>query len=355
MKKAYYICLTLILLSQLNAQTISPIEKKFGKLQISVDPRLELLSVVQVLADYKVTDNEADYAVDIKKFFDKNTSMDAVKLTKKLSSNDFGFDAPVTFMLLHTQPPEFKQNYPFSEYLEQRAGGIENLQKYEEALAAFAQNTPFREFWNSKKDYYQKIVDYSSAEITNTDLSAILESYYNETRNSYNILIAPAFKGGYGPDLKAPNGGYDIYSCSGATDIMDSIPYLSRISMLKLVWHEFSHSFVNPLTSQYLSEVNRLEYLFDPIKDEMKKHAYKSWRTCVNEHIVRAVNIRLAELNLSPKTAVDRLEYEKEKGFIYIEQIIEKLKEFEKERKEKNITFSEYFPRLLEAFKHITP
>jgi hypothetical protein len=114
-----------------------------------------------------------------------------------------------------------------------------------------------------------------------------------------------------------------------------------------LVWHEFGHSFVNPLSEKYTERVKDLEQLFEPIKNRMTELAYGEWGTCVNEHIVRSIHIRLYALNSDEEKAERVLNYEVRDGFIYIEPIIEKLKEFEKQRDEKNITFSDFYPELL--------
>jgi hypothetical protein len=301
-----------------------------------------------------VVDVNINYSKDIKKCFEKLESHEAVKQTNTLS-NEFGFsfDAPVTFMLMHTQPTELKQIFENSKYLADRAGGIENLKKYETALVEFSKDSAFASFWNSKIPFYNKIIEFTAKEIDTADLVSALENYYGETQNSYNIIIAPAFRGGYGPSLKAPNGKNDIYSCNSATDEKEGIPYLSMRNLIGYVWHEFSHSFVNYLTYQNSDRVKSFEKLFDPIEKSMGKMAYGKWSICVNEHIVRAVNIRLAELNLGYKAGADIMTEEKEKDFIYIEPIIEKLKEFEKLRKENNITFSQFYPKLLDVFDEL--
>jgi len=97
----------------------------------------------------------------------------------------------------------------------------------------------------------------------------------------------------------------------------------------------------------------RLDKLFEPIKNRMARQAYSEWETCVNEHIIRAINVRLYDLYLDTEKSNKLQENDIKRGFIYIEPLVEKLKEFEKLRDEKQITFSEFYPELLDLLNSL--
>jgi len=129
--------------------------------------------------------------------------------------------------------------------------------------------------------------------------------------------------------------------------------YLNEV-LIGFIWHEFGHSFVNPLSEKYADKVSSLKMLFEPIKNSMSKQSYGNWTICVNEHIDRAVTVRLVELYMDsqlnkvfPLTSLELVELELSNHFIYIKPLIEKLKDFEKQRDETKITFSEFYPELL--------
>lgn len=348
------IILTLaVLLFSISAstQTLEPIKQTIGKLNISVDPRMELLSIIQILSQYKIIERDNSYSRGILKEFKDFSSHEAILLTDKLMDNHgFSYDAPVTFMLYLSQPPELLERSGFSDYLIERAGGLENLNNYRTSIEKFARETDFIEFWNSKTDFYEQMVNLTIEDIEDYDLIKVIEDYFKESQNSYNIIISPSFDGGYGPRIPVGNEKYDIYSCTTVTDVKDRIPYLGADNLIYYTWHEFGHSFVNPLTEKYIEEINSYENLFEPISDYMDAMAYGSWETCVNEHIIRAVNIRLCELNFDSSSAQVMLNSEKIQRFIYIEPVIEKLKEFEKLRDSKGITFSEFYPEFINMF-----
>jgi hypothetical protein len=66
--------------------------------------------------------------------------------------------------------------------------------------------------------------------------------------------------------------------------------------------------------------------------------------------VIRAINVRLQEIYISPAASRILLNKEIANRFIFIEPIIKKLKQFEKQRVSKNITFSEFYPQLFNVF-----
>lgn len=332
-------------------QTIEPIERTIGKLHVSVDPRMELLSTIQILSNYKMIDRNSPYSKEIQAYFNAFSSQKAVVLTDELLKNQgFSFDAPVAFMLHLSQVAELKQQIQFSDYLLKRAGNKENLDNYRISIEQFAKESNFEKFWASKNEFYNKVVDLTISDLADMDLINVVEGYFNESQNSYSIIISPSFRGGYGPKLPASNNKYDIYSCNTTTDIKDGVPYLSKENLIYYVWHEFGHSFVNPQTEKYSDKVAVYDKLFEPIREDMAKMNYSDLNTCVNELVIRAINVRLQELYISPAASEILLNKEIANRFIYIEPIIEKLKEFEKQRDSKHITFSEFYPQLFNVF-----
>ena len=146
-----------------------------------------------------------------------------------------------------------------------------------------------------------------------------------------------------------------IYNCCGTNNKRFGIPYSSKWYLRYLIWHEFGHSFVNPVTANHSDRVASQNKLIEPVKENMKSMGYGDWETCVNEHVVRAVHNRLVELHLGSLRSKFWLKLDKGKGFIYIEPLIEKLKEFEIQRDKNNISFSEFYPELLDVLDSLQP
>ena len=338
----------ILCLNQGLVKAMQPVERSVGRLNISIDPRIELLSTIQLLSNYPVVNRNLPYSTEVLSYFEDFSSLEAVTMTSSLlQSYGFSYDAPVTFMLYLSQPPELEPTIMFSDYLLERSGRGDNLEQYRKSIKEFAEKSNFEDFWNSKVPFYNQILDMTISDMGAKDLVKAMEDYFNEAQESYNIVIAPAFIGGYGPKISDADGKEHIYACLSTTNQKDGIPYLSGDNLLYYVWHEFGHSFVNPLTAKYAEKVSSLNQLYEPIRNWMSMQAYGSWETSVNEHIIRAVHIRLMELHICSQQSKAMLENELRNRFIYIEPLIEKLKDFENQRDSKKITFSQYYPELL--------
>jgi hypothetical protein len=327
---------------------IQPIERKVGRLNISIDPRMELLSTIQLLSNYYYISRDIPYSEKIISSFSSFKKHDAVKMTDKLCKEyGFSYDSPILFILHLSQPPELKQNMFFSHEMIEEVDREENLDLYRKAVKDFAEKSKFEMFWHRNISYYNQILDMSIAEIDDFDWIQCIESYYNESHESYNIIISPALRGGFGPQITDNNGRTHIYACLSGSSTKNNISYLNNEDLLYYIWHEFGHSYVNPLTEKYAERVAVSEKLLEPILAFMEVLKYPEWKICVNEHIIRAIYIRLLELYQNEAKAKETKNNELKNYFIYIEPLIEKLKEFEKQRDNNNITFSSFYPELL--------
>ena len=121
-------------------QTIQPIESSVGKLQISIDPRMEILTTIQLLSDIPENNRDLPYSKDILNYFGAFSSHEAVTIRNALA-NEYGFmrDAPVTFMLHISQPPELEKKIEFTDNLKGRSGGNDNLEKFRKAIKHLAE------------------------------------------------------------------------------------------------------------------------------------------------------------------------------------------------------------------------
>lgn len=328
---------------------IQPIERSVGKLRISIDPRIELLAAIHSLSNNQdLAKRNLPYSKEMISYFEPFSSQEAVKLTENLNQKyGFSYDAPVAFMLHLSQPVELEEKNKFSDYILKRSGEGDNLEQYRKSIKQFVEISNFETFWNSKIPFYNQILDMTVANMGEIDLVKAMEKYFNETQENYNVIITPAFFGGKGAFVSGFGGKETFFATLETTDMQDNIPYTSGNNILFYVWHEYGHFFVNPLTEKHAEKVSSLDKMYEPIKNVMSKQAYGSWETCVNEHIIRAVNIRMVELYSNVQQSQALLNRELGNRFIYTVPLIEKLKEFEKQRDEHSITFSEFYPELL--------
>jgi hypothetical protein len=331
-------------------------------IEVRVDPRMELLAAVQLLSGYGekykglITESDFPYKQDMAKYFAPYKNHRAVKLFAQMSDG-FCYDAPPAAMLFLTDPPELKLRLPFSDYIKGRAGGEKQLTAFVQALRDFARESKFEVFYKAHKQTYQAIDKAMGKEVKDSPKwIKALEDYYGKTQSSYTIVTSPLFGyAAYGPRVELPNGKFEIYEICGPQEgIRDGVPVFGKAENIKyLAWHEFGHSFANPLGDKNQKELTKYSSLLDPIAQKMKEQAYGNWMTCVNEHVVRAVEIRLLVAEQGEDAEEGLMAGARSRGFAYIEPLCKKLEEYEQHR-DKYPTLESFYPEIVGVFKSLS-
>lgn len=336
-------------------EELKPVKISKGSLNIMVDPRIELLSAVQLNSGYhRLTKLDFKYKDNMKNYFNNYKNHEAVKKFETMSNGIFTYDAPPAAMLYLSNPLNLEKQVPFTSYLKGRAGGGESLNSFVSKLQSFAVDSNFKEFYTNNKEFYKNLTKSVEEILSDYDLAKDLNDYYGMKKNSYNLILAPLFHpGGYGPQVKRVDGTYDVYGILGPQEIKNNVPVFSEETIRYLAWHEFSHSFVNPTTEKFKNEIDKYSSLYTPISNIMSKQAYGNWESCVDEHIVRAVTTRLSYIHLGTEEGEKALKYEKSCGFYYIEPLCEKLQYYENNR-DKYLSFEEFYPELIKVFKELS-
>ena len=332
--------------------------KSVGNLNISVDERIEMLSVIRLLSGFSEKNHaafETAYKKSAMDFFKKHKNHPAVAFYKKMAGSGFSYDAPPTVML-HLSWPDMKVKTPFTEYLIARAGGVENLDKMAGLFADFAKQSDFASFFKQNAPYYSGLLDGALKTIGSNDFVAQIEKYYGTGQAGYNIVLAPILRrqGGYGPAVNSADGRLDVYNIMGPVDASEDKYDFGGIEHFRsLVWHEFGHSFVNPLTEKNSAEIELYAKLFTPIEKKMAGQAYPKWETCVNEHIIRAVCARLTAIHIGESEYIAEINDNKAKGFAYIEDLCNLLTVYEQQRSQ-YFEFKVFYPQIIAMFKKLS-
>jgi len=106
---------------------------------------------------------------------------------------------------------------------------------------------------------------------------------------------------------------------------------------------------VNALTRERLGEIQAYDSLYAPIEGTMHEEDYGNWETVVNEHIIRATEVRLAYRQYGEAAGRRVLEDQKERGFQYVEPLANRLKAYE-ENRDRYPQLSDFYPRLIAVF-----
>ncbi|QSX05924.1 DUF4932 domain-containing protein [Sedimentibacter sp. zth1] len=317
-------------------------------INVCVDYRIELLSIVEYLAGYDtiLTKLNFSYKERVKKYFSPYKQHEVTKLFLELNKIGFTFGTPPNITLYLDEDFQIREDIDFDNFYINRMGGKENFERFSNLLYKFSIDTNYDEFFKNNIHYYESVIENTINILPDYNFINELHNYYGMKKNNYNILLVSLFGPcGFGPKVVHKNGDIDIYSIVGLLEC-NPTPSFGNVEYFKhMQRHEFSHSFINPLTLKHWDEAKEYIELFDKTK-EIKQLCYGDWEECLNEHIIRAVVIRLSSLD--EEGIEDKLVQEElSRGFIYIEDIIKSLKYYEQNRHiYKNI--DEYYMKILE-------
>jgi hypothetical protein len=332
-----------------------------SSIKVAVDPRIELLGVVQLLADWglkstHVTELDYSYKQEVLAYFSQYANLAAPGMYPEMLPYGFTLITPVQAMMYHSNPPELKALGPIHERTLRYSGGSENLEKFITAMRDFAVTTNFMAFFDAHRAYYDSVAAPVRKIVADHNYVTALEEYCGVRQHSYTIVLGllQAGNNGYGPRGPASDGSLDVYYVAGVSKIENGLPFFAVNDQLEYMsWHEFGHSFVNPMVLANSDEITKYSSLYQPISSKMKKNSYGEWETCVAEHILRAVNARMTYLKYGLEAGDRAILYERAKGFAYMEALCTKLEEYEKQRV-KYPTIESFYPELIGVFKQLS-
>ena len=194
--------------------------------------------------------------------------------------------------------------------------------------------TQFEKFWKKNKNLYKNAIKEVKHNLPNKRFINEMERFYNnKTYTGYilnpSLLIPSGW--GFGPNIN--NNVYNFFGSFNGLNLEEkSTGFNDKTELIELSTHEYGHSFVNPIIDSINQElIKSKDYLFEPIRKDMKSQGYSNWKTCLYEHFVRAGEIIIAE-NLGDNKTSERLQkdYIENRKFINIPLILEKYKIYSK-------------------------
>lgn len=330
-----------------DSMSLNMVSASNENLTICVDPRIELLTIVQYLSaygeDYKGTliKGSTDYSQAIEKYFGKYKDHKAVQYFKKLSAKKFIYDMPIEGMLYTSDPSDLQPLGIISERIKFSIGDREYIE-FVRLLNDFVKETKFNMFYEENRTYYSSLVD--KVIQTNTWNSKIkeLETYLRFTGNQYYIVISPLSIGGYGVEVEDSTGKIESFYYVGGCDLSstDYNEVFDRI-IKKMV--------IDRMVDENLYQTYKYVQIYNGMNSVIKKQ-YTSWETCMEHYLETAIDIRLMVLSGNQEQADEIIKSEEAKGFVAMGALCKKLEQYERAVSQ-YMTFDEFYPILLNALK----
>ena len=324
--------------------------------EIKIDPRMELLSIFLSYTDWpyfgKFEDTTYVYYQKVKSHFDKFKDNPNIAWFEKASEN-WNLDDPATLMLWVSSPPNMSQIHPYPLHPTCQLDTIE-FQNLIQKLNEYADNTEFMDFWNENQDLYYQFEKNIKELVPYNKFVQLMMEFYGEDKAQFIFIPAPMFKWvSFGPQLNTANGEIPHF-ISTFTKYEDGNPYFTEERLRMLIFHEFGHSFVNPICEKYRTEIfNHVEF-FEYLKKDMSAIAYPDWFPTFHEHIVRTGENMLLERAGYKVEAEENYKENLRDGFYLLPYFKEKMEYYDQNRDQYE-SFDQFFPELLKVFEEVEP
>ncbi len=329
------------------------------ELDACVDPRVELISIIFRLSgadEYNQKSAASPYAEAVDAHFGKYRDHSAVRAARSLrSKHGIGFDAPMSFALHIEDVTSFKQKVPFAKKptrLGKRwkprvaRGFLKKVQK-------FATTSDFDGFIKEHAELYEAAGKRMEALLKKRSYVEWFEAYFGGRPGAKFGVIVSLLNGpaNYGSGVVFLDGTEEITPIIGTTEFdKEGIPVLSDWITATIV-HEFCHSYTNPSVDTHAKELLPIgRRMLKHCAKKMASQGYSSAEALMNESLVRAVVVRFMQNTEGDKSAAKQIDYEAEKGFVWVGRMSELLAEYEAGR-EQYATFEAFAPRIVRFFE----
>ncbi len=324
-------------------------------LEIRIDKRTELLSIIEVISSYGKTYpfllekyGNKNYVIEIEKRFKKFKNHKVVQLFNYLTQNtNFCFSTPIQLFL------QLNEDFSFSslsdDFFSKKLNRDPKVLELLSLLSNFAKEIEFDIYYSNNEKKYRHFINNVANQLMGLDIVKFINNYYGvvEPKKFIVNLIPWRTYGCYGTCHN--NDLYTHLCChhksKNENDIYPDNDQIFNYSSFLV--HEFSHSFINPLTDKY-SLIEEDNPIFSNIWDKMKELGYGNNKSILNEHIVRAITLRYLFIQRDDISYYNnQLETDENWGFSYIRNIMDSLEIYEKNRNYyKNI--DEFYPLLIQ-------
>lgn len=332
-----------------------------ASIRAQYDERVELISVVCHLAGFPEYNMNlgGDYIEQIDSFFCKDKNHPAIEMMRRLrSQNGIAYDAPMSFAVnLHKEGDGFSM-INGSVIPERRWTGLD-LKAVADTISDFYRKSDFAGFFTRQRPFYEKTCElFDSCVISKFNQDWYERFYGVPPAENFEVIIGFVNGGGnYGPNRNLPGRPRDVYAIIGYALDETGDPYYSSnaTGFLNTLVHEFNHSFVNPLAED-IRFATQMEHagmaMQNYSEDVMRRQAYTSWPTIVNESIVRAAVICYLMDSGMPKDEVRRhIVKEMKVGFYWTPELVRCLDGYSKKR-QSYPTFDSYYPIIIDFFNN---
>jgi hypothetical protein len=135
----------------------------------------------------------------------------------------------------------------------------------------------------------------------------------------------------------------------------DGPAFGSDSTFLAIGWHEFSHPVIGPLSEAHATEVRACDSLLAGMRDSMAREGYGNWRQVVDEHIIRAITLRLVTRAYGEAAGGREMSAQLGRGYRYLPALVAALRDEYEPARRRYPTIATFYPHLLAALRRGAP
>jgi len=332
-------------------------EKAISTVPVSVDPRVELISIIFRLAgapEYGMCQIPS-YTSDIKAHFAPVAEHPVVKLARKLFEIcGVGYDAPMSVTVHLTEGLDLEERVPFfprPKEIDDRWTS-QSLREFRILAKQFVKDSNFAEFFAEHQLLFEKPVK-EMEEIINKEVHLEWFSEFFKFSSPIHFRVILAINNGgcnYGARFQNEDL-LEAYCILGVwkTDAAGK-PKIDE-SVIPTFIHEFCHSFANPIIDAHLCELKKsCEKIFGYVHLAMEQMAYGHWEIMMRETLVRTSVIRYFKKLGKTDIVKAEIESNTKRGFIWIGEFVDLFDLYEADRK-KYPDIEAFMPQIVKFFE----
>jgi hypothetical protein len=270
------------------------------KIEISVNPTIELFSLIHHLAgDKQYNENLLpDYIKRVDRHFEHLKNHSSINFAKECNTLfQINGDAPMALAVYIGQPPQLEPKLNLSTLPNDFDPRWDStlISNYLKHAREFAVESEFMKFHMNQNEFHKESIENLKEMLLKENIIEWFFTFFGYYPENFKINIA-LINGScnYGYKVILPDGNTESICLLGARDPkwINGTPTYNKKWFLPVIIHEFCHSYINPLI---ISQPEEFKAIGDAIlkshNEAMRKNGYDVWNVVLNEYIVRACTI----------------------------------------------------------------
>lgn len=326
-----------------------------SKLQIGVDPRVELLSAALTQSSYSAGLNGffSPYAQDAQKTFFPHRTHDAVQRLSSLHDRGVGLRDLFRWIAGRGALPDLARSADPDPELAVRSGGADRLEGLAGALTALARDAGFDAFRSRHEPRYAELAASLHTRMgLPEEAIARLEAYTGVRRDSYRIIIAPLAS--HLTDAWTDSSGATATLLMSPDALRDGKLLFEPFTAANAIYLGFGSIAARDAVQSQPGRRDKHANWYSYLAERLRKYGIGDWSTTLTQLFAATVTARLYEAQGRTADARELARTVTARGMLWFPYTLSRMAEYENDRT-RYPTLVAFAPRLYDALDELEP